>query len=66
MYVVAYLYLGQKTCAQHEILTWLVYIVLKTHEKAFSVLTSRLNISCRAWVFLAKKGTGGLQQFFDF
>ena len=30
-------------------------------ENMFSVITSRINISWRAWVFWPTKGTGGLQ-----
>ena len=34
---------------------------LKIHLQGFSVITSRVNISCRGRVFWPTKGTGGLQ-----
>ena len=43
-------------------------LLLKTPENAFSVLTSRVNISCRGRVVWPTKGTGGLKHhnFFIF
>jgi hypothetical protein len=49
----------QTTCSLHEILTRLV-ITEKLFE-TFSVINSRVNISCRERVFWPTKGTGGLQ-----
>ena len=48
-----------------------ICLFLKTEimdEKAFSVITSRVNISCKGQVVWPTKGTGGLKHhnFFDF
>ena len=40
---------------------WPGWLLLKSHFQAFSVITSRVNISCREQVFWPTKGTGGLQ-----
>ena len=39
----------------------MMLLQLKTHEKAFSVITSHVNISWREQVVWPTKGTGGLQ-----
>ena len=39
----------------------MMLLQLKTHEKAFSVITSHVNISWRERVVWPTKGTGGLQ-----
>jgi hypothetical protein len=37
------------------------WLLLKISSKGVSVITSRVNISWRGWVFWPTKGTGGLQ-----
>ena len=40
------------------------WLLLKSRFQAFSVITSRVNNSCRGRVFWPTKGTGGLQNHF--
>jgi hypothetical protein len=53
---------GQKTRSLYEILTRLFITEVVSND--FSVITSRVNISCREQVVWLTKATGGLQHNF--